>query len=192
MLWTLILRGAVGEAWGWHILRNIWRKGLPSLWLYSIMIMMIYLIFCSPKLPRSVTGLRHSHNTPEAASADASDGCSSWNETYQLFQMDGETLEETQNMERLQLFMFNGPKIMMTEWTEYTIVNPPGMGFKASRHNKKDNINKRHGSILWAKLCPICAVLSRNDDGLWLHCVRSTPAAPAAGPWPALHAGEMV
>ena len=69
--------------------------------LYSIMIMMIHLIFCSPKLPRSVTGLRHSHNTPEAASADASDGCSSWNETYQLFQMDGETLEETQNMERL-------------------------------------------------------------------------------------------
>ena len=61
-----------------------------------------HLIFCTPKLPRSVTGLRHSHNTPEAASADASDGCSSWNETYQLFQMDGETLEETQNMERLQ------------------------------------------------------------------------------------------
>ena len=81
------------------------------------MIMMIYLIFCSPKLPRSVTGLRHSHNTPEAASADASDGCSSWNETYQLFQMDGETLEERRKWRDFnkKLFMFNGLTIMMTE-----------------------------------------------------------------------------
>ena len=90
------------SGWGWHILLNI------SQWLYSIMIMMIHLIFCNPKLPRYITGLRHSHNTPEAASADASDGCSSWwNETCQLFEMDVETLEETQNMERPQWKAFH-------------------------------------------------------------------------------------
>ena len=90
------------SGWGWHILLNI------SLWLYSIMIMMIHLIFCNPKLPRYITGLRHSHNTPEAASADASDGCSSWwNETCQLFEMDVETLGETQNMERPQWKAFH-------------------------------------------------------------------------------------
>ena len=65
-----------------------------------------HLIFCSPNLPRSVTGLRHSHNTPDAASAGY------WAllltaETYQLFGMDGEALEETQNMERLQKKAFH-------------------------------------------------------------------------------------
>ena len=45
-----------------------------------------------------------------------------------------------------KLFIANGPKIMMTEW-KYIFVNQPAMGFRASRHNKKDNI-KSHGSIL--------------------------------------------